>query len=159
MTAQVIGALAVGMAWGTCQFYALQKTIEKLPALFWIGATAAGMAISILIIGLINPTAQSSTLLDSITPAVYGAIMGLAIGVCQWLALRPITEKASSWMIWSLAAGAIAGGVFLAYMKILMLQGDEMVGVGIAMISGGIPVSIVYALITGFFFKTLLKAR
>jgi hypothetical protein len=28
-----------------------------------------------------------------------------------------------------------------------------MIGVGVAMISGGIPVSIVYALVTGFFFK------
>jgi hypothetical protein len=93
-------AALVGVALGTGQAWALRS--RRIPAPAWVVATAAGYLLGVLAnlesFGVPRPGEPSG-----------GVVVGVAVGVAQWLVLRGHAHDAAWWVLFSVAGWGIAG--------------------------------------------------
>jgi hypothetical protein len=96
---------AMGAFVGFFQSLILQKYFPHLKQ--WILFTIMGWTLSGEIVGLFMETARGGY--TTVRLSVAGAIVGLLIGIMQWVVLRGNVRKAYLWILASVLGGAIGG--------------------------------------------------
>lgn len=110
----LLGEAGIGASVGLAQWLVLRR--EFTNAGWWILVSAVAWLVGweIIVDGqLLTPGA------DLISSLIVGAVMGLVLGLGQWLLLRRWTQSASMWIpanlsAWSVAFTGIFGGAIIA---------------------------------------------
>jgi hypothetical protein len=113
----------IGIVIGVAQSPAIVRGLA--PRRVWIVATALGAAVGFAfaaVVGealgnLIDP-ALNVVIGEGIIEMTSGAIVGLAIGLAQWLALRRFLPERRAWLVTSAAGGALGYGIAAAVLEL-----------------------------------------
>lgn len=144
----VAGALQ-GAALGLGQAAVLRSAVPGLPRLRWVGATAAGAAVAYLL-GLLP------SLLSPWALAGLGALP-LTIGFLQWLVLRRLVARSSSWIAVTAMAWTAGLAAFLALATPLWHEGQAVAESVLVGAGAGLVMAAVVALITGLGLREILR--
>jgi hypothetical protein len=93
-----LGLLLGGILMGLIQGIAFMNPINR--AYWWTLATALGSFLAVILLLFYLPYA--SNVLEGVEVLLaIGAIVGVAIGLPQWLVLRGMVPEAGWWLVWS----------------------------------------------------------
>ena len=112
----ILGEVGIGAALGLAQWLILRREVFDVKVGWWILLSAAAWFVGweIITAGLVVPVGA-----DLITSLVTGAVVGLLLGIGQWLLLRRWVHYASMWIptnlaAWSVAFTGLVGGMLFA---------------------------------------------
>lgn len=116
------GELGIGVAVGLAQWLVLRQVIRR--AGWWILASTVGWGIgwAIIVTGLVVPPNGTG-----LTALISGAILGIYIGLAQWIVLRRNVAQAGWWL-----PASIAGWM----MGLLGLFGTILTGAVVGVVTG-----------------------
>ena len=119
----VLGEVGIGAAIGLAQWLVLRREVSN--AGWWILASTVAWLVGweIVVAGLVVPPG-----VDIISSLITGAVVGLLMGVAQWLVLRQWTQYASLWIlanvsVWSVSFTGIIGGALFTGVMIGAITG------------------------------------
>jgi hypothetical protein len=110
----LLGEVGIGASIGVAQWLVLRREVTN--AGWWILVSAVAWLVGWELIAAGLFLAPGTDLISSL---IVGALMGLVLGVGQWLLLRRWTYSASLWIpanlsAWSVAFTGILGGAIMA---------------------------------------------
>jgi hypothetical protein len=99
----ILGETGIGLTVGVAQWLVLRTRLSRTG--WWIIASAAGWLLgwAVLVSGLVLPPGTSG-----LTTVLSGAVLGLALGLAQWVALRQMMPQAGWWVFASVAGWTVA---------------------------------------------------
>ncbi len=126
----IIGAfsgLIGGIFMGFCQRLLLYHLMNRIFLDRWIVSTHVGMILGWFVAGIISlPVAQQFTLYSNSKVEAWAAgmltitlVVGLVLGVLQWLALQRQTKHAYWWIVASAVGWAVGGAIYAVIYKSL----------------------------------------
>lgn len=99
----IFGDPGIGLAVGIAQWFVLRRLGPQ--SVWWMLASALGWLVGygIIISGWVAPPGPTG-----FTPVISGAVLGLALGIGQWLVLRRLVHQAGWWIFASAAGWTVA---------------------------------------------------
>ncbi len=160
-----VGALTVGwiVAWagvgigtgvGVAQWLVLKERVAR--AGWWLVASAVGGVVGgVTSVGLIlGAYMGAGQIMGDVVAVILGwVLVGVGIGVAQWVVLRGHVARAGWWVLASVM-GWIVGRI-AAWFGVGLVAVDVIVG----QLMGQVAYSVVYGLITGIVLVQLLRQR
>ncbi len=109
--------IITGLVLGATQWWALRDTVLATrpdeastniqPAQRWIGFTFAGAALGLIPAAILGAVVYLFA--NGLAALLAGGLLGLAVGIGQWMILKRLSQQIFLWLLINLVGGAICG--------------------------------------------------
>ena len=152
----VVGGGVVGLVLGVLQWLVLRRQVAR--AGWWVLASTVGGVLGVGFgfgLGFVLMLGVGVGIV-----VVLGGVLGLVLGVLQWLVLRRQVARAGWWVLASTVGGVgLVGRLVGGFVASAVGVFEGVFGVGIVVVLGGIVGGAVYGAITGLALVWLLRQR
>jgi hypothetical protein len=153
LCALVLAGTVEGAVLGAAQALVLRRALPAVPSRAWIGATAAGAALSYLLALLPSHAGLRLTEWPPAAQVTAGALVGaaflLALAGLQWRVLRGHVPHAGRWIAYTSAAWIAGLSVFMAIATPLWHEGQPLALIVLIGVAAGVAMAYTVAAITG----------